>query len=316
MKFIRYCQLLTTKKLKLFLGLVVTFLLTNSVLSQNRLSSLDEQSLIRAEDSLKKIAIKITASDDAAERFRSDSQFTRMLVRALKTKHSFEYPFDSLINISRLYAPDSSFRIITWQVMRDENLFRRHGALQIKTKDGTLKLFPLIDRTFLIKNQADTITNNEWWIGAIYYKILLNEFNNNKYYTLLGYDENSIRSTMKRIEVLQFDKTGNPVFGGHFSFAQDTIKKKDQSRFWIEYKKNGNARMSFDEELNLIIFDHLISETNELAKKYTYIPDGDYEGFKWVNGKWLHIEKVFTFKLQDGQAPVENPIKEKKLGGD
>jgi hypothetical protein len=32
--------------------------------------------------------------------------------------------------------------------------------------------------------------------------------------------------------------------------------------------------------------------------------------FKWVNGQWLHINKVFTQKLLDGQAPVEKPIKQ------
>jgi hypothetical protein len=236
------------------------------------------------------------------------------LVRALKTPHSFQFPFDSLTTISRVYAPDSAFRIFTWQVSRDEDLHRRHGAIQMKTNDGSLKLFPLIDRSFLINAQKDTVTNHEWWIGAIYYKILMHEFNKKKYYTLLGYDENSIRSTKKRIEVMHFNDKGQPVFGGSFfSFAQDTVRKQDQSRFWIEYKKNGNGRLLYDEEMGMIMYDHLISETNEPAKKFTYVPDGDYEAFKWVNGKWLHVEKVFTFKLMDGQAPVEKPLNESKL---
>jgi hypothetical protein len=86
-----------------------------------------------------------------------------------------------------------------------------------------------------------------------------------------------------------------------------------QSRFWIEFKKNGNGRLLYDEEMGMIMYDHLISETNEPTKKFTYVPDGDYEAFKWVNGKWLHVEKVFTFKLLDGQAPVEKPLNENKL---
>ena len=270
--------------------------------------------LVLQQDSLVSYGQQMVASTDAAKRFRSDSFFTRILVRALKTTHSFQFPFDSLTTISRLYAPDSAFRIFTWQVSRDEDLHRRHGAIQMKTTDGSLKLFPLIDRTFMINDPKDTVTNHEWWIGAIYYKILLHEFNKKKYYTLLGYDENSIRSTKKRIEVLHFNENGQPVFGGpFFSFAQDTIRKKDQSRFWIEYKKNGNGRLLYDEEMGLIMYDHLISETNEPAKKFTYVPDGDYEAFKWVNGKWLHVEKVFTFKLEDGQAPVEKPLNENKL---
>jgi hypothetical protein len=266
------------------------------------------------EDSLSVIGKKIGASEEASVRFRSDSQFTRLLVRSLKTAFSFNYPFDSLTTISRLYSPDSLFRIFTWQVSRDADLHRRHGAIQMRTADGSLKLFPLIDRSIVIQNQEDTVTNNEWWIGAIYYKVIKKEYNNKNYYTLFGYDENSIRSTKKRIEVLTFDEKGSPVFGGkYFTFEKDTINKPVQSRYTIEYKKNGNGRILYDDELDMIIYDHLISESNEPAKKFTYIPDGDYEGFKWVNGKWQHIEKVFNKKREDGQAPVLKPFTEEKL---
>ncbi len=267
------------------------------------------------EDSLRSVSDRIIGGREAADRFRSDSLFTRMLVRALKVPGSFAYPFDSLSTISRLYAPDSAFRIFTWQVVRDEGMHRRHGAIQMRTTDGSLKLFPLIDRSFLIHDQADTVAGNEWWIGSIYYKVILKRSNGRNVYTLLGYDENTIRSTKKRIEVLTFDASGQPVFGGRwFTFPKDTLRRADQSRFWIEYKKDGNARMQWDEELDMIIFEHLIPENNEPQKRYTYIPDGDYEGFKWMNGKWEHIEKVFTFKLQDGQAPVGNPVHDGKFG--
>jgi hypothetical protein len=270
--------------------------------------------LKKKEDSLAQIGRQIVEAEDASIRFRADSQFTRILVRSLRVPNSFYFPFDSLITISRVYAPDSTFRIFTWQVSRDADLHRRHGAIQMRTTDGTLKLFPLIDRSIIIKNQEDTVTNHEWWIGAIYYKILKNSYNNKNYYTLLGYDENSIRSTKKRIEILSFDTKGNPVFGGpFFTFENDTIQKPIQTRYTIEYKKNGNARIVYDDELDMIIYDHLISESNEPAKKYTYIPDGDYEGFKWVKGKWQHIEKVFNQKLEDGQAPVVKPVTEKKI---
>jgi hypothetical protein len=267
------------------------------------------------QDSMSGLARQIVEGREAAERFRADSSFTRMLVRALLTPYSFDFPFDSLQSISRVYAPDSSFRIFTWQVIRDQSLHRRHGAIQMRTSDGTLKLFPLIDRSHLIASPADTVTNHEWWIGSIYYRIIRKDHNNKAYYTLLGYDEHTMRSTRKRIEVLHFDASGKPVFGGNFiSFKDDTARRAPQSRFWIEYKKDGNARMQFDKELDLIIYDHLISESNEPAKKYTYIPDGDYEGFKWENGQWVHIDKVFTQKLKDGEAPVEAPLTEDKLG--
>ena len=301
------------KKTSCFIFSILLCIGTN-VFAQQPLTKSAKALLKIKEDSLSVIGKQIVASEEASVRFRSDSQFTRLLVRSLKTPFSFNYPFDSLTTISRLYSPDSLFRIFTWQVSRDADLHRRHGAIQMRTADGSLKLFPLIDRSIVIQNQEDTVTNNEWWIGAIYYKVIKKVYNNKNYYTLFGYDENSIRSTKKRIEVLTFDEKGSPVFGGkYFTFEKDTINKPVQSRYTIEYKKNGNGRILYDDELDMIIYDHLISESNEPAKKFTYIPDGDYEGFKWVNGKWQHIEKVFNQKLEDGQAPVLKPLTEKKL---
>jgi hypothetical protein len=279
-----------------------------------RISKEDRTILLEKQDSLSSLGLKLVEAQEAGDRFRADSLFTRVLVRSLKVKNSFYFPFDSLITISRIYSPDSAFRVFTWQVSKDENTHRRHGAIQIKTAEGNLKLFPLVDRSYMIENQVDTITNNEWWIGSIYYKIIKKDFQGKPFYTMLGFDENSIRSTKKRIEVMHFNESGLPVLGGNFfSFAKDTIPKKSQSRFWIEYKKDGNGRVLYDEDLDIIIYDHLISETNEPAKKYTFIPDGDYEAFKWINGQWQHIEKVFTSKLKDGEAPVEKPVTESKL---
>ena len=60
--------------------------------------------------------------------------------------------------------------------------------------------------------------------------------------------------------------------------------------------------------MKIILYDHLISDSEEPEKPWTFVPDGDYEGFKWMGGKWVHIDKVFHFKLQDGEAPVEDPI--------
>jgi hypothetical protein len=231
-----------------------------------------------------------------------------MLVRALKVTGSFYYPFDSLETISKLYAPDSSFRIFTWQMVINNNIIRQHGAIQMKTYDGSLKLFPLIDKSDVTVNPSDTVGNNKGWIGAVYYKIVQKRSSNQNYYTLLGYDENNVRTTKKLAEVLSFTND-EPVFGGRFfSYEEDTVFKSSKSRFILEFKKDVGARLNYDDDLDMIIVDHLISETNEPAKKETYVPDGDYEGFKWKNGKWVHIEKVFHYKTPEGETPVPTPL--------
>jgi outer membrane lipoprotein-sorting protein len=262
------------------------------------------------EDSLRKLSGQIIQGINADNRFTADSTFTRTLVRALKTPHSFYYPFDSLQTVSVLYSPDSVFRVFTWQLVINENVIRQHGAIQMKTYDGSLKLYPLIDKSDVTTKVADTIGNHLGWIGAIYYKIILKKSGNTNFYTLLGFDENNIRSSRKIIEVMHF-MNEEPTFGGrYFSFEEDSVFKSAQSRFILEYKKEAGPRLNYDKELDMIIVEHLVSESNEPHKKWTLVGDGDYEGFKWRSGKWVHVEKVFSTVTPDGEAPVPSPIRD------
>lgn len=289
------------------------FLLSNIVcaaITAQSISSSDLKMLQKKEDTLKLYAGKIITGQSMSIRFNNDSLFTRGFVKALKTPYSFNYPFDSLETISKLYAPDSSFRIFTWQMVVSDNLTRQHGAIQMKTPDGSLKIFPLIDKSDVTENILDTAGNNKAWIGAVYYRIIQKRSSNQNYYTLLGYDENNLKSNRKIIEVLSF-QNDEPIFGGrYFSFEEDSVFKSSHSRFVMEYKKTAGARLTFDEDLDMIILEHLESETGEPLKKWTYIPDGDYEGFKWKNGKWIHIEKVFTQITELGKEPVPMPVKD------
>ena len=290
-------------------GLLFLFFISYLSFAQG-ISKADFKVLQQKEDSIRSYAVKIIQGINPKDRLDADSMFTRMLVRALKTKSSFQYPFESLETISIQYSPDSVFRIFTWQLVINENVIRQHGAIQMKTYDGSLKLYPLIDKSDVTTNVADTIGNNYGWIGAIYYKIIQKKSSNQNFYTLLGFDENNIRSSRKIIEVLNFIND-EPIFGGrYFSYEEDTVFKTSHSRYIMEYKKEAGPRLSYDKDMDLIIVEHLVSESNEPKKKWTLIGDGDYEGFKWKNGKWVHVEKVFTQVTPDGQAPVPNPIRD------
>lgn len=290
-------------------GLLFLLFISNLSFAQG-ISKSDFKLLQEKEDSIRAYSVKIIQGINAEDRLEADSIFTRMLVRALKAKNSFHYPFESLQTVSILYAPDSLFRIFTWQLVINENVIRQHGAIQMKTYDGSLKLFPLIDKSDVTSNVADTIGNNYGWIGAIYYKIIQKKSANQNFYTLLGFDENNIRSSRKIIEVLSF-LNDEPTFGGcFFSYEEDTVFKTAHSRYIMEYKKEAGPRLTYDKDLDMIIVEHLVSESNEPKKKWTLVGDGDYEGFKWKNGKWVHVEKIFNLVTPEGQAPVPNPIRD------
>jgi hypothetical protein len=133
-----------------------------------------------------------------------------------------------------------------------------------------------------------------------------------KYYTLIGYDENNIRSNRKIIEVLHF-KDGLPVFGGgYFLIPNDEIKPRNHARYIMEYKKEASPKLNFDNEMNMIVMEHLISESNQPAKAWTMIGDGDYDGLKWKSGRWVYVPKIFDQIIPEGKVPTPMPIRDTK----
>ncbi|GAC1424455.1 MAG: hypothetical protein NVSMB67_24870 [Flavisolibacter sp.] len=290
-----------------FATLVIAFIAHTQVV---KINATDLKILRKKEDSLKILAKDLFTDSLTGSRMRSDSLFIRTLVRSLQIKNSFFFPFDSVQGISKLYAPDSSFKIFTWQISLNY-YSRQRGAIQFRSRDGSLKLIALRDYSEFTEAPMDSIRTKDNWIGAVYYNMTQTKYNGKNYYTLFGFDDNSRRSNKKWIEVLSFDSGNLPVFGGpFFSFDNDSVKKATQFRYAIEYKKAAATTVNFNPEVGMIIVDHLISESNEPDNPWTYIPDGDYEGFKWENGKWLHVTKVFNQKLEDGQFPMPDPIRD------
>lgn len=278
--------------------------------AQSHLSPENLATIQQREESMKQFAYNIVNGETAIDRFRADSNFIRSLVRTLKVPNSFYYPFDSLQTISRLYAPDSSFRIFTWEFKKDNLWYMQEGAIQMNEPDGSLKLFPLFDASMFTDKPLDSVRTRLNWIGAIYYRIIEKKWQGRNYYTLLGFDDYSEMSNKKWMEVLTFTPEGEPRFGGpYFSFANDSVPKPTQYRFNIQYKKEAGTRFNYDPSLDLVVFDELISETNQPQNKDTYVPDGDFEAFEWKDGKWLHLQKgIVTIKLKDGDFPREAEI--------
>jgi len=272
------------QKLFLFCTCCITLAATAQTISPENM-----QRLQQAEDSMMPYARRMIFEQEPLLRFEADSAFIKNLVLALRIPYSFQYRFDSILTVSKIYAPDSSFRIFTWQLERDESYYRQQGAIQMNTKDGSLKLFPLLDESDYTAYPTDSVRGANNWIGAIYYGMVMKEFNGKKYYTLFGYDDNDFASTRKWLDVLTFTN-GQPRFGGRFfEYENDTIKTPQPVyRFLLEYKKDAHARMIYDSSMDMIVFDHLISETNEPQKNLHSFPTAI---MKALNGK---TENGFT----------------------
>jgi hypothetical protein len=195
------------KKFFRFLAFFATLniFLIQSSLGQ-KIVQADKKKLTQKEDSLRHLAADIILDSLTASRMRSDSLFVKTLIRALQIKNSFYYPFDSVQGISKMYAPDSTFRIFTWNISFDDYYSRQRGAIQIRTNDGTLKLVALRDCSEFTPNAMDSMRTKANWIGAVYYDIVKTNYDGKNYYTLIGFDNNSVMSNKKWIEVMTFDQ--------------------------------------------------------------------------------------------------------------
>ncbi len=270
-----------------------------------QLSGMDRKRLLQEQDSLQKLSFEMVNASMSQDRQSACDQFIPALVNALKVEYSYDFPFDSLKQVSILYDKDSTFRIFTWAIARSDIQYRFYGALQMNSRDGKLRLFPFFDNTLYTHN-PDTITSNEAWLGALYYNMVETKKKGRPLYTLMGWCGFSFRTNKKVLEVLTF-KEGHPVFGAPvFNFEKDSLDRGIRNRFFLEYKRDGNAGMNYNPRLQMIIYDHLTSLKKDPENKATLVPDGTYEGFKWENGYWIHVPKVFHDTLV--RPPVPNPL--------
>lgn len=243
------------------------------------------------QDSLKELSFKMINGQSEPERYNANYTFIKTLVSALKTPRSYNFGFDSLKTISIQTSPDRKFKAFTWHVMNDDGSYRYYGAIQMNDPQGKLKMFPLVDFSAGIKKPADSITTNDKWYGAQYYKIIPVIFNvKTPYYILLGWKGDTPKSTKKVIEVLHFkdDKAyfGMPVFDGD-------KESQNRKRVVFEYSRQVSMSLNFDAAKNTIVFDHLAPPDPKMKGKFDmYGPDMSYDGYKLLNGRWKLVEDI------------------------
>lgn len=231
--------------------------------------------------------------------------FIRQLKAALTLPSSYTYGFDSLAKVVNILpSPDGAFRIFNWAIAPTELTRRYYGAIQLPGED--LKLHGLVDYSAeLGKGVEDTVLTNGRWYGALYYRIMPNPSSGT--YTLFGLNSASPLSNKKVLDVLTLTpeglRFGAPVFGIRSQATRGRI-----SRFILEYKKEVQASMNWDDRLNAIYFDRLMSPSGDEGRKYTFVPSGQYDGFKWNNGEWVLVKDIVpVMNLKDGDLPVGGP---------
>ncbi len=246
-------------------------------------------------DTLKILCRKLYSCQDDLDKKKYNQQIVQVFEKALTVKNSFSYTFDSLNDIARLTPPDKSFRLINWNVPYSDGTQEYFGFIQNKyvqvkkkglfkkEKTEIIQLYPLIDKSFEIKNPENAITDNKKWFGMLYYKIIPRKTKKQTYYTLLAWDGNDKLSQKKIIDVLTFDNNGVPHFGADIF----NMPKKNPKRVIFEYAATCTMSLRYSSKKDSIVFDHLAPENPLLEGQYQYYcTDMSYDGFGFKRGKW------------------------------
>ncbi len=301
--------------------IVILFVLlfSDSLLAQ--LSESDKNYYRGLEDSLQKIKTRVFFSNKEANRFAANKDFLALWTFILKDEKSMQYPFDSLKkDVSLLTSPDKKFRIITWDMRKEDQTYVYFGYIQVNnsktTKKGLFKketvsqyeVFPLLDKSGTVKTPENYVADPSKWFGMLYVDIIKSD---DDFYTLIGWDGNEKLTQRKFIDVLTFKEDGTPLFG------KDVFKipGKFAKRVMFEYASEVSMSLKYNTGRKQIIFSHLAPNTPDpnLVGQYQYYgPDGSFDALSMKKGKWAYEPAIDIRKDKDKNDNVKKPEPDKQ----
>jgi hypothetical protein len=298
--------------------LYTLLILCQPFFSWAQMSDIETKAFIDSEDSLLKILPRVCFSKKESNRFEANKTLLSYWNSILQNEKSMQYAFDSLKSkkyVSIINAPDNKFRLITWNLFKDDGTFAYFGFLQVNTsktikknlfKKETLlsyELYSLIDKSGSIKNPESYIGEPSKWFGMLYVDVIKT---NDDDYTLIGWDGNDKLTQRKFIDVLYFKSNGIPTFG------KDLFKVpgKFVKRMMFEYATEVAMSLKYTEERKQIIYSHLapnsIDPTLEGQFQY-YGPDGSFDALTLKKGKWYQETDIDVRKLKDKNDNAKRP---------
>ncbi len=211
------------------------------------------------EDSLVVLSNLIYNSHSDSDKYAANAKFLMLLQDALSLNNSFNYPFDSLKLVKILVAPDKKFRIITWMVAQGEGTYEYFGYIQsYSRKKHDYEVYQLTDMSEDMDSPETRVLDHKSWYGVIYYDVILTRYNQNSYYTLLGWDGNNSLIRRRVIEVLTLRSNGMPRFG-HSLFRYNRPGLK---RVFFEYSSLASMNLRYEKQHYYVTKKKLFSSSS------------------------------------------------------
>lgn len=206
------------------------------------------------------------------------------------------------IPISKVDAPDGSFRLVTWNVPLLDGTHRYHGMLLRADRKGA-QLIELRDGTAGITAPEVPELGADRWYGAVYYQVVPVRKGGKTYFTLLGWKGYSKVETRKVIDVLHFKgaqaRFGAPLFGtGRLRATRKVFGYGFQSTMMLRHEP----------EAGRIVLDHLSPVRPDLEGQWAfYGPDLSYDAYVWDKDHWRFERDIDARDMRRNDRPFKAP---------
>jgi len=249
-----------------------------------------ESGIVAAEDHLKISFETLYTAPTDAEKEKLNREILDTFESVLQNPLAFDYPFDSLRRIGKIYSPDHRIRLITWNIPAQDGTHTCYGFIQSRyKKKEPCMVYRLVDRSGEIENPESSVLDPSHWWGALYYDIIQIRSKGRKLYTLIGFDPNDRYSNKKILDILSSGRDLDPSFGEPLFVTDEGI----WYRLIFEFSPDIVMRLRYEPDLKMIILDHLSPIQPVLEGNYRfYAPDGSYDGFRFRKGIWQYLPDI------------------------
>ncbi len=241
-------------------------------------------------------------ADGANHREEAHNIFFDGLIANLREDTFSDEDYSTLRWISVLHDSLSDARIFTWQIMDADGRFSSYGV--VKTSE---KVYQLLDRSDQLTDMKYMSLSGDEWPGVIYYNMMPTEVDGERALLLFGFDRLDEFTNRKLVDVMKIGEDGI-TFGSEIFSKSSTGSRNDmQSRLILDYSSDAAVTLNYKPGLDLIVHDHLIARIGTRpGQGATQLPDGSLEGWKFENGKWNYVEKIFDQVSE--KAPRTKPV--------